>query len=132
MADSMCRNVELSLVTLYAISHSLSAPPSHEIRFTLHELGHDSLQQRIPLGPFTMSTVGIDVPRMADIDEGAPPSNRTMFGMGQRSERVIGAGDHEAPKSERAHRHRRKPARRGREACTLRIGHRHEKRALRS
>jgi len=95
-------------------------------------LAPELLQQRMTLLPFTMPTVGIDVPRLADIDEGTPPSNRTMFGMGQRSERVIRAGDHEAPKSERRHRHRYKPTRRGREACTLRIGHRHEEHALRN
>ncbi len=95
-------------------------------------LAHESFEKRIPFGPFTMPAVGIDVPRLADIDEGAPPSSRTMFGMGQRSERVIRAGDHEAPKGERDHRHRDKSTRRGREACALRIGHRHEKRALRN
>ena len=95
-------------------------------------LVHGSLKKRISLAPFAMPTVGIDMPCLADIDESAPPSNRTMFGMGQRSERVIRAGDHETPKSERCHRHRHKSTRRGREACTLRIGHRHEKCALRN
>ncbi len=95
-------------------------------------LSDELLKERIALVPFTMPAVGIDVPRLADIDEGAPPSSRTMFGMGERSERVIRAGDYEAPKRERHHRHRYKPARRGREACALRIGHRHKKRALRN
>ena len=93
-------------------------------------LSDELLKKRIPFGPFTMPAIGIDVPRLADIDEAAPPSHRTLFGMGQRSERVIRAGDHEAPKCERDHRHRDKPARCGREACALRIWHRHEKRRL--
>src|SRR5438477_12937770 len=64
-------------------------------------LGHESLKKHIPVAPFTISTVGIDMPRLADIDERAHPSNCTMFGVGQRSERVIRAGDHETPKSKR-------------------------------
>jgi hypothetical protein len=44
---------------------------------------HESLKKRISLGPCAMPTVGIDMPRLADIDESAPPSNRTMFGMDQ-------------------------------------------------
>ena len=82
----------------------------------VHQLGHELFEKRIPFVPFTMPAVGIDVSRLADIDEHAPPSRRTMFGMGQRSERVIRAGDHEAPKREGHHRHRHKPTRRGREA----------------
>jgi len=93
---------------------------------------HESLKKCISFGPCAMPTVGIDMPRLADIDESAPPSNRTMFGMDQRSERVIRAGDHKTPKSERCHRHRHKSTRRGGEACALWIWHRHEKRALRS
>jgi len=95
-------------------------------------LAHESLKKRISLAPFAMPAGSIDVTRLADIDEGAPPSSRTMFGMDQRSERVIRTGDHEAPKCERRHRHRDKPARRGGEACVLWIWHRHEKCALRS
>jgi len=95
-------------------------------------LHHELLQQCIPLFPFTMPTVGIDMPCLADIDESAPPSNRTMLGVGQRSERVIRAGDHETPKDERRHRHRHKSTRRGREAGALRIWYRHEKCALRN
>ena len=45
--------------------------------------GHELLQQSIPLIPFTMPAVGVDVPCLADIDDGAPPSHRTMFGIGQ-------------------------------------------------
>ena len=98
--------------------------------FPLVVLSHELLQQHITLVPFTMPTVGVDVPRLADIDEGAPPSHRTMFGMGQRSKRVIGADDHEALKGERRHRHRYEPTCRDRKICALRIRHRHEKRAL--
>ena len=65
-------------------------------------LCHELLQKRIALGPFTMATVGIDMPRRADIDETAPPSNRTMFGMGQRSEWVIGAGNHKSSETRTA------------------------------
>ena len=77
-----------------------------------------------------MPAVGIDVPRRPDIDEGAPPGSRTMFGMGQRSKRVIRAGDYEAPKSEQYHWHRDKSTCRDREACTLRVWYRREKRTL--
>ena len=55
-------------------------------------LDHELLEQCIPLAPFTIPTVGIDMPRLAYLDERAPPSNCTMFGVGQRSERVIRAG----------------------------------------
>src|SRR5206468_12336859 len=58
-------------------------------------LGHESLKKHIPLVPFTMPTVGIDMPRLADIDESTPQSNRAMFVMGLRSELVIRDGDHE-------------------------------------
>ena len=46
-------------------------------------LTHILLKQIIPLLPFTMPAVGIDVPRLADINEHASPSHRTMFGMGK-------------------------------------------------
>jgi hypothetical protein len=95
-------------------------------------LCHEFLQKGIAFIPFTMPAVGIDVPRLADIDEYAPPCNRAMFSMGQRSERVIRAGDHVAPKSKRLHRHRCKPMRHNRETCALRIRHRYEKGALRN
>lgn len=52
--------------------------------------------------------------------------------MGQRSKRIIRAREHEAPKRERCHRHRCKSTRRSRETCSLWIGQRHKKRALRS
>jgi len=78
-----------------------------------------------------MPAVGIDVPRLADIDERAPPSSRALCGMGQRTEWVIRAGDHEASKGKRRHRHRHKPARRGRKTYAPRVRHRREEGALR-
>ncbi len=128
------RRKACALVTAESILSRLQMMPgffsSKDQPFSI--LGHESLKKHISLAPFTMPTVGIDMPRLADIDESAPPSNCAMFGMGPRSERVIRAGDHEAPKSERRHRHRSKPTRPGREICALRIGHRHEKCALRN
>jgi hypothetical protein len=49
----------------------------------VHQLGHELFEKRVAFGPFTMPAVGIDVTRLADINKGAPPSRRTMFGMGQ-------------------------------------------------
>ncbi len=91
---------------------------------------HEFSQQLIALVPLTMPALCVDMSRLADIDEPAPPGSRTVSGMGQRSERIVPAGDHQTPKGEGLHRHRLKPASRGGETFALRVWHRHEKSAL--
>jgi hypothetical protein len=61
------------LVLFNQIHETNQTNQSNQPVLMLHGLDHEPLQQRIPLFPFTIPTVGIDMPRLADIDERAPP-----------------------------------------------------------
>ncbi len=77
-----------------------------------------------------MPALCVDVPRLTNIDKLASPSNRTVFNLGRRPERIVRASDHQASKNEGLHRHRLKAMSHSREALALWVWHRHEKCAL--